>query len=650
MNRTLCAAAACLLSAAAAAAGEPSAEQLLPPTAQVYVRWDGVAAHREAYRASTLGAAMDAETGRAVRQLVEQLPAQIGSNLLSQPLLQGKPPGELAAVHADLKKANRFLDVLAERGAVLAVEAQGPRPTLGGVFEAVGGLVKGTGNPEAVLMPDVHAYLVIPDVTPAEADTCMAVARLFERQMPSGVEPRTFHPLPADAKRDNGLSFPGYQTGPVYAGCWREGSHFVVYAGTRKFADAVRGLEANVKAGGVTAHPLFQRCRRDPGFESVARGFVDAGSLVDVAARLGGLAVSGLRPRLDAVGLGNLKAVVFSSGFAGRESRAVWEVDLPGERKGLAKLLAQRPMSPADLPPLPPDCSRFSALRVDFPAVYDGLFAVGEAMALSDDLGLEKVDQNTPAGIARRRAELDRLVTRELGVSLKDDLLPHLGDTLVAFQSPTEGLQVFGQVFAVSVKDAAAVRRAFDRGQRVFELAAGKSPIKVRRKEVAGVDIREYHSRGFGVLVPTYAVVDDWLVMAAYPQPVQGFVLRAKGKLPAWRPDAETGSRLTRLAEGGVAGLQYCRPKSTAHNLCCIGPLMLTSINRFSGRDGEFAPLDIGLIPNGHELGGHLFPNLTATRDDGKTVRIEVNESFSLPLEMVGLEPFAFLVLTSLGL
>jgi hypothetical protein len=42
-------------------------------------------------------------------------------------------------------------------------------------------------------------------------------------------------------------------------------------------------------------------------------------------------------------------------------------------------------------------------------------------------------------------------------------------------------------------------------------------------------------------------------------------------------------------------------------------------------------------------LSKHLFPNLTVTRDDGTTVRIEVNESFSLPLEFIGFEPLMVL-------
>jgi hypothetical protein len=213
------------------------------------------------------------------------------------------------------------------------------------------------------------------------------------------------------------------------------------------------------------------------------------------------------------------------------------------------------------------------------------------------------------------------------------------------YQTPTEGLSVFGTVVVVSCKDPAKVKTAVDRMQRAFETFAA-SPLKVKKKTLRGVEIREVYARGFGVVTPTYAVVGDWLVIAGHPQPVQGFVLRAKGELESWKPDPDTARRLAKMPADAV-GIQYCRPAAVVHNLCCIGPLFITAFSRFGpGNTGDFEPIDIGLIPNGHELGKHLFPNLTLTRDDGRTVRIDVNESFSLPLEFIGFEPFMFGILT----
>ena len=159
---------------------------------------------------------------------------------------------------------------------------------------------------------------------------------------------------------------------------------------------------------------------------------------------------------------------------------------------------------------------------------------------------------------------------------MTDDLLPHLGDKLVVFQSPTEGVQVFGTVVCISVKDAAKVRTAADRVQRALE-AIANSPIKVRKKTLRGVEIRELYSRGFGFVTPTYAIVGDWLVVSPHPQAVQGFILRTKGELEKWKPDAVTSARLAKMPADGC-GLQFCRPESTAQNLCCIGPLLIAQL------------------------------------------------------------------------
>ena len=163
------------------------------------------------------------------------------------------------------------------------------------------------------------------------------------------------------------------------------------------------------------------------------------------------------------------------------------------------------------------------------------------------------------------------------------------------------------------------------------------------------MEIREIYNREFGLVTPTYAVVGDWLVIGGNPQAVQGFVLRHAGRTGEVEPrrrDRRPAAQMPADAVGhpvlpaGVDGRRIC---------AAIAPLVLGQIGMFSERNSpEFNPTDIGLIPNAHELSSHLFPNLTYTRDDGKTVRIDVHESFSLPLEFIGLEPFLFAALTGL--
>jgi hypothetical protein len=167
-------------------------------------------------------------------------------------------------------------------------------------------------------------------------------------------------------------------------------------------------------------------------------------------------------------------------------------------------------------------------------------------------------------------------------------------------------------------------------------------PIKIRKKILCGVEIRELYSQAFQIFTPTYAIVDDWMVFSVHPQPVQGFVLRSKGEIPAWKPDAATAARIAKLP-ADACSLQYCDPRATVQNLCCVGPLALNSLAALlnasrSDKESSYDPIDIGLMPNAHVLNKHLFPNLTIMRATNKSITIEVNESFSLPLEFIGIE------------
>lgn len=640
MSRRMMLAFAFALIAAPAPAQEPP-EKYLSPSTQLFIRWDGVAPHAEAYKNSALGSVIAGPTGDTLRTLLARGPKLLGANLLADPLLDGKPPEELKAVHADLKHTEKLIDLLAQHGIVLSAEVNEPRPTLSGIGKAFGGLLNGNAPAPDSFLPDARVFIIVPDVG-EKAETLFGGLRLIVRQSRQKAEP-----LPASLERKGFIFTSPDKSEPVKLGWWLEGNHFVIYMGSASVETAVKGMRANLAKGGITQHPLYTRCLKTGDFESVARGYVDTANVVSLAKRLAGPFVPGLSEKVDAIGLGNLKAVVFSSGFNGKESRALYEFDLPGERKGLAKIIKPQPVTLADLPPLPPDVSRFSLLRVDPSGLYEAGLVAFDTLAASESFGIED-EGKTPEEITKlRKAYLERELTKFLGLNLKEDLLPHLGDKLVIYQTPTEGLSVFGTVICVSVKDGEKVKAATDRLQRGLETIAA-SPMKIRRKVLHGVEIREVYSRGFGILTPTYSVVGDWLVIGGHPQTVQGFVLRYKGELEKWQPDSATAARLSKMPADAI-GIQYCNPKSVVHNLCCVGPLFLSTITRFNSQDrNEFDPLDIGMIPNGLELGKHLFPNLTYTRDDGRTVRIEVNDSFSLPLEFMGFEPAMFALFTGI--
>jgi len=138
--------------ASSARADEP--EKLLPASTQLFVRWDGISAHEAAYKKSVLGAVMAGPTGDSVREALKKLPKQLGGSLLAEPLLNGKPPAELKADLADLKAAEKLIDLLTDKGLIVAAEVREPRPTLKGVAGALGGLLGGRAPGAEAVIPD----------------------------------------------------------------------------------------------------------------------------------------------------------------------------------------------------------------------------------------------------------------------------------------------------------------------------------------------------------------------------------------------------------------------------------------------------------------------------------------------------------------
>src|SRR5665213_555521 len=86
------------------AQAQEAPEQMLPATTQVYLRWDGVDAHRAAYDKSSLGQMMQGDTGGFVTSLYGQLQDGLSALLTVDQLLGGVAPDKLAKMQTDAAK------------------------------------------------------------------------------------------------------------------------------------------------------------------------------------------------------------------------------------------------------------------------------------------------------------------------------------------------------------------------------------------------------------------------------------------------------------------------------------------------------------------------------------------------------------------
>ena len=212
------------------------------------------------------------------------------------------------------------------------------------------------------------------------------------------------------------------------------------------------------------------------------------------------------------------------------------------------------------------------------------------------------------------------------------DLVSALGDKVVTYQAPTDGILTLGQVLAISVKDEKKLRRCLDGAIR--KLGGSVPEAAVVKRDCAGVEVLELVIKDNSPFTVSAAICDDWLVFGLQPQPVRGFILRSKGKLAAWKPDPRTAETLAKTPAGRCV-IQVADPRPTLNWLYGVAPLVAGLANR-SNRESSF--ITPGALPHAGEASQHLFPNVMWCHDDGKVMRWESRDSLWLPLEVVGIE------------
>jgi hypothetical protein len=401
-------------------------------------------------------------------------------------------------------------------------------------------------------------------------------------------------------------------TEPVTIAWWVEGDHLVLVAGTEGAEKAIARADGGAN---LTANPLFKEIAAFKGYETMVRGYLDLARVL----KAGKAAAEAFLPQANDVlaktGLDGLESLTFYSGFAEKAQRGTVVLRTGKERRGLLKVLNPGPgLEVAKLPPLPADTTSVSAGAVDLGAVMDTFLEVGRDIAKGVAPGAdEQID-----GALKQ-------VEEKLGFDLRKDLLGSLGTQMVTYNAPGEGFLLFGSGCLWQVKDAKKLQACVD---KLLKLATEQSgvPVEIKSRTVNGVELKmiTVHQPGM-FLVPTYAIHNGWLVAGLTPQVVQGYALRAAGKLPAWKP-SEYARKALAENQGKVAALTESDPRPSVQFLLGLAPLA-------AGAAGSFLPegLDVSMIPNPAAVTALLFPNVTVTVHEGNAIRFESYESLPIP-------------------
>lgn len=549
----------------------PGAERLLPAGTQIYLHWDGFDAHRAAFDKTALGKMMQEDTGKFLSALWKY-----GRELFDEAVGQKEP-----MVAEYINEVVAVLGAIGKNGFVLGVELGSVNPP-----EAQGVFVfPGSGGPKGKLLPLLGTLA-------RRAGADLVEVKVGQRVLQH------------------------INAGPVHVAFWNEPDNdAVLLIGTQPPGDYLKSLEDKKS---FADSPLHKKLAGFKEFTPWARGHVDIPSILKKVGDLAPVADQ----LLGELGLKGLGGVSFYSGFDGGTERAIVDIDLPGPRKGLLALINQKTFTLKDLPPLPSDVTSFHASNFNLKSLYDAGITVAES-AIKVYAPGEGVDVR----------EIVRQFEAIIGVKFGDDLFGSFGDMFVSYSAASEGPLGLGRVYVFKVNHEKKLRDVLESLFRNIPPIPG-AEIGFRKKDYRGGEIMQVtfkNEQGEYPLI-SMTIHKGWFALSSYPQPLYGFVLRAKGDLPSWKADENLNKALAAFPKEFVS-IGVSDPRPALQFLLSVTPTALTLANSFLPQVLPGAKtFDITVVPHPQDATRHLFPNITVTTDDGKRIRSETRASLALPL------------------
>jgi hypothetical protein len=573
-------------------------ESLLPADSLAYFRYDGYEPHRKAYDRTALARAMKDDLGDFL--------AYLGTFL--RDALAGKFDGggaDAAQARAREQFAAQlpgFLDYLWRHGLAATLEIPGGK--------------------SARLQPDplfnlpimpgrAQLTVVFPEGgTPKNRDVLFPFLKSLAATQQLAVKER----------RLGERALQQADAGDRTLAWWPEGNHLVFTLGTEPVERAVEVIGG--RRPSLMKAALLQDLAGFNRYETDIRGFVDLKQVVallgrpeDTGDRLGMLKEAMVRRLLlSQLGLGGLKSLSFQLGFEGKYQRSTVVLKLaePRRRVGLLRLVSGPvDLTAEQLPALPPDAAGVSVRHVNWTALYDVVDRTARQITLAGAVGEGRLPKGEPF-------DLDRL----LGIDFRKDFLATLDSTVVLYNALSEGPFLAGQVVAVKVKDASKLETSLQAiAKAVGDALGAGAQFGFEKQNYRGADLHVLSRQQQFPVPVTYTIHKGWLVLAPFPQPVKGFVLRGEGKHKVWEMPELARAALARAGkEAGPRGQLAAVTVTDPRPSIAVGLSLLPTFLAFADQSRQF---DVTKIPTAQAVNEWLFPGVTVLYDDGDAWRWE---------------------------
>lgn len=530
-------------------------EELIPASTVVYVGHDGAATHQGAWEKT---AAYDAMYESGMMEVVDKLFKFLGE----QTGTQDNPEVEAAMKH------------LEAHGATFAIslpDGQGPP------IPQVTIVLHKAAKYDPMLSGLVRNFGFFIGAQFEQSDNT-------ERSVTSATIPNT----------------PG-----IEVGIWAEGEHLVIVAGMNA-VDA--GLSVAVgDAPNLTSNSLWKKYNYDAdGFEVTSVSWLDFESLRGMFGQMPIPTSPGktVNDALKALGLHNLDAVAYQYGYQGKSLWSETAIDVDGPRSGLLALCDQKPMTLADLPPLPANTNGFKALRLDQSATWDTLVGV--------------VKEGAKFGPPQAAGQIEGVLAnlpQIIGFDPKADLMDALGDVACIFADPDQGFLGTGTGLMVKVSDAEKLKATINSLIQMGEQAS-RGQFKVHRSDKHGRELVLFEF-GEEVQAGSLTVDDGWLIVGLMPQTVEAALLRIDGKLDVWKPTVAQAEAFEALPKS-FTSITVGDPRVSWHALIKLAPVLMSAgqvalkEERIIPRD-TVLPITVADLPPAELVARPLFPNVTVT-------------------------------------
>jgi len=270
----------------------------------------------------------------------------------------------------------------------------------------------------------------------------------------------------------------------------------------------------------------------------------------------------------------------------------------------------QPPLRLTDIPPLPRDVSWFHVGSLDLRAtVHLGKELLDEYAQL---LGPE----------VQMQWQMARQIIATQDVSTFDKILDCVGPSFCIYNDSKQEVLGWGpSAVAISVEDPNLLSQLIN---------AWRDKVNDNPSELFRVVTQDWQGCPMygivapqGVLTPTFAVCDGWLVAGIQPQTVKAFILRSRGKLPRWNVD-QIDPAIRAELPAGFTEFSYVDPAPSVRFLVSLVPWMIdaTRYGLSAMADAELqwqVPITSLDIPPAEMVTARLFPNITVTTyQDGR--------------------------------